>query len=154
MGRKQCCPPTYSTGPPRFEPINRHNKRGPKGHHQPTQRIKRHSSHKVSKVPAGSLALPHTKSLPPGLSGRQFGPVVDTNQEGKAQTIPALGGTSHDSRTTLTRGLPTPGNQWRYIPKHLEHRTTNEVLPMTLSFFVRSFSLSAGTRTMAGGQRW
>jgi hypothetical protein len=65
----------------------------------------------VGKVPAGPPALPRAKGLPPGLSGRRFGPMMDTNQEGKAQTIPALGGTLLDSRPTPTWGIPTPGNQ-------------------------------------------
>jgi hypothetical protein len=82
--------------------------------------------------------------------------MTDTNQERKAQTIPALGRTLLDSRTTPTRGILTLGNQWQYISKCLEHRTAKEVLPMTLSFFVCSVSLfykyqdDSGRATMGG----
>jgi hypothetical protein len=84
---------------------------------------------------------------------------MDTNQEGKAQIVPALGGTISDSRATPSWGVPTLGNQRRNFPKCLEHRTTMEVLLMTISSLLCSntFTLlqvpERQQRMMVGGQR-
>jgi hypothetical protein len=94
----------------------------------------------VGQVPIGPSALPCVQSPTLSLPGRRFGSAMNTNQKGKAQTILALGGTLPDSQATPTWGAPTPGDQRHNFLERLEHQTVNEVLPMTTSPLLCSYT--------------
>jgi hypothetical protein len=61
---------------------------------------------------------------------------MGTDQERYAEVVPALGGAILGSRSTLTRGILTLGDQWCDIPQRFEYRTAMEVLPIVLSFLL------------------
>jgi hypothetical protein len=91
-GRRSYYPPNCSMGPQDLGPSTRRGRRSPEGCHQLTRIIHGHCRHKVCWIPTSTPTVPHTQASSQGFPGRRFSSTTDTNQERKAQVVPALGG--------------------------------------------------------------